>query len=401
VNYLKIRGSYGSSGNENAAPPIIKIVTGGPNYDDANNNGYTFGNTFVAGSTVGSYANPTLAWEKQIQLNVGFDVTFYKNKFSVSADYFKKEVEGLLFKPLVSLYMGTSKVPDANIGSTRSRGVDISAGYTDKISKDFGINTRVTFTTSDNLVTKTNTDNSFILYGGNYFNGQSQNVTAFEAGKTPGYFYGFKTDGLFQTQDEINKAPKQLGARPGDIRFVDVDGDNEITAADKTQIGNPFPKFTMGWNLTLTYKNFDFNVFAFASYGNDIFRAYERNANYTNKFRNILDRWTGPGSTNDARNPRYSFTDDNNNARASDRYIEDGSFIKLKNIQLGYTFNQSFFNRAGFKGIRIYGQVKNAYTFTKYSGFDPEIAGGIMDTGIDRGAYPQARNWALGIDFKL
>ncbi|SEB08497.1 TonB-linked outer membrane protein, SusC/RagA family [Chitinophaga terrae (ex Kim and Jung 2007)] len=400
-NYLKVRASYGSVGNENITPPIVKVVTGGPNYDDANNNGYTFGNTFVPGSTIASYANPIAGWEKQIQINAGFDVSFFQNKFSITADYYQKDVKGLLFKPLVSLYMGTAKVPDANIGSTRSRGVDISVGYTDRLSKDFSINTRVNVTTTNNLVTQTNSDNSFVLYGGNYFNGQSQNVTAFEAGKAPGYFFGFKTNGLFQTADEINKAPKQLGARPGDIRFVDMNGDGQITDADKTEIGNPFPKFTLGWNLTLNYRNFDFNVFAFASYGNDIYRAYERNANYTNKFRNILDRWTGPGSTNDAKNPRYSFTDDNNNARASDRYIEDGSFIKIKNIQLGYTFRQPFLKRAGFKDIRIYAQVKNAYTFTRYSGFDPEIAGGIMNTGVDRGAYPQSRVWALGLDFKL
>ncbi|RFS24721.1 TonB-dependent receptor [Chitinophaga silvatica] len=401
IDFLKIRGSYGSIGNENSTPPFVKVVTGGPNYDDANNNGYTFGNTFVPGSTIGSYANPDLNWEKQIQMNVGFDITFYKNKFNVAADYYRKDVKGLLFKPLASLYLGTAKVPDANIGSTKVEGLDLTVGYTDKWSKDFTFNTKVTFTTNSSVVTQTNSNNTFVLYGGNYFNGQSQNVTAFEVGKSPGYFYGYKTDGLFQTQDEINKAPKQQGAKPGDIKYVDVNNDGEITAADKTQIGNPFPKFVMGWSISLAYKNFDFNIFTYSSYGNDVYRAYERNANYTNKFRNILDRWTGPGSTNDAKNPRYSFTDDNNNARASDRYIEDGSFIKLKNIQIGYTFRQPFFMKAGFKSIRIYGQVKNAYTFTKYSGYDPEIAGDVMNTGIDRGAYPQSRIWALGIDFKL
>lgn len=401
VNYLKIRGSYGTVGNENTNPAFPRIVTGGPNYDDGNNNGYTFGNTFLSGSTVGSYANTTLSWEKQTQFNAGFDVTFFHNKFNLSADYFQKSVKGLLFKPIVSLFLGTAKVPDANIGSTKSSGIDLNLGYTDKIGRDLSINTNMTFTTSKNEVTGTNSDNSFILYGGSYFNGQSQTVTAFETGKAPGYFYGFKTAGLFQSADEVNKAPKQSGAQPGDIRFVDVNGDGEITDKDKTNIGNPFPKFTMGWNLSLGYKNFDLNIFTYASVGNDIYRAYERNATYTNKFRDILARWTGPGSTNDARHPRYSFTDANNNARVSDRYVEDGSFVKLKNIQLGYTFPRSVLDRAGFKQVRVFAQVKNAYTFTRYSGFDPEIAGGIMESGIDRGAYPQARTWSLGIDLKL
>src|SRR5690606_6274958 len=122
--------------------------------------------------------------------------------------------------------------------------------------------------------------------------------------------------------------------------------------------------------------------------------------NYTNKFRSVLARWTGEGSTNDARYPRYSFVDANNNARASDRFVEDGSYIKIKNIQLGYTFPSSLM-RSVFKGLRVYAQVRNAFTFTKYTGFDPEIAGGILNTGVDRGAYPQARTYAIGFDIKL
>jgi hypothetical protein len=156
----------------------------------------------------------------------------------------------------------------------------------------------------------------------------------------------------------------------------------------------------MGWSLNMAYKNFDFNAFVYASVGNDIYRAYERNANFSNKDRSVLARWTGQGSTNDARYPRYSFLDANSNIRVSDRYVEDGSFIKIKNLQLGYTFSTSnakkWFNKA-----RVYAQVKNAFTFTKYTGYDPEIAGGILDTGIDRGAYPQARTFSIGLDIKL
>lgn len=401
IDNLKIRGSYGSIGNENVNPQFTSIITGGPSYaNPPNSNGYTFNNIFYPGSTVGSASNDALRWEKQLQMNVGFDMTFYNRKFSLSADYFQKKVDGLLFTPSASLYLGTVPIPTANIGSTKSSGVDISLGYNETIGKDLKLNTSVTFTTSTNLVTATNDDGTAKIFGGFYFNGQSQSVTVFEKGFTPGYFYGYKTNGLFQTNEDLTKGATQTGAQPGDIRFVDVNGDGMISAADQTKIGDPFPDFTIGWGLDLEFKNFDFNAFTYASVGNDVYSAYERNANFSNKYRGVLGRWTGAGTTNDARNPRYSFTDANSNIRVSDRYVEDGSFIKIKNIQLGYNFPKSITKNI-FKGLRVYAQVKNAFTFTKYTGFDPEIAGGILDSGIDRGAYPQARTYAIGIDIKL
>ncbi len=401
IDHLKIRGSYGSIGNENVDPQFVGIITGGPSYGPtANSNGYTFGDIFYPGSTVGSAANDALRWEKQLQANAGFDITFFKRKFSLTADYFYKTVDGLLFTPSASLYLGTVPIPTANIGSTKSSGIDLMLAFTDKIGKDFNINTSVTFTTAKNEVTATNSDGSARILGGGYFNGQSQTVTVFEKGQSPGYFFGYVTDGLFQNFAEVSAHAAQTGAQPGDIRFVDRNKDGVINDADKTKIGDPFPDFTMGWNLTLNYKNIDFTAFTYASVGNDVYRAYERNANYTNKDRMILARWTGEGSTNSAKNPRYSFTDANSNIRVSDRYVEDGSFIKIKNIQLGYTLPASL-TRKVFSRVRIYGQVKNAFTFTKYTGFDPEIAGGILDTGVDRGAYPQARTFAVGLDIKL
>ncbi|MDE3236090.1 MAG: TonB-dependent receptor [Bacteroidota bacterium] len=403
IDYLKIRTSYGLVGNDgNATPQYNSIITGGPSYGPtANSNGYTFGNVFYPGSTLGTTVNPNLQWEKQKQFNVGFDVNFLKNKITLTADYFQKDVNGLLFTPSASLYLGTVPIPLANIGSTSTKGVDATLGYNDKIGKNFKLSTSVTFTTFNSIVTATNTDGTAKILGGYYFNGQSQNATVFEKGQTPFYFYGYKTQGLFQTADEIAKAPSQPGAQPGDIRFADINKDGVIDANDKTKIGNPFPKYTLGWNINLEYKNFDFSAFIYASVGNDIYRAYERNANYTNKFRSILARWTGPGTTNDARDPRYSFTDPNNNARVSDRYVEDGSFVKVKNLQLGYTLPSSVTKKA-IQSIRIYAQVKNALTLTKYSGFDPEITGGgLSNTGVDLGAYPQARIYSFGVDVKF
>lgn len=401
INYLKLRASYGATGNENVDPQYVGIVTGGPSYGPtANSNGYNYNNVFYSGSTVGSAANDALRWEKQVQLNAGFDISLFDKRFTLSADYFQKEVDGLLFTPSASLYLGTVPIPTSNIGATRSTGIDLTLGFTETIAKQLKIATSFTFTTAKNEVTATNSDGTAKILGGYYFNGQSQSVTVFEKGFTPGYFYGYKTDGLFQNAAEIAAAATQTGAVPGDIRFVDMNKDGIINAQDMTQIGDPFPDFTLGGNLSLEYKGFDFTTFAYASVGNDVYRAYERNAIYTNKERSILARWTGEGTTNSAKYPRYSFVDANSNIRVSDRYVEDGSFIKIKNIQLGYTLPGKSAKK-WFSSLRLYAQVRNAFVFSKYTGFDPEVSGGILDTGVDRGSYPQPRTYTVGIDIKL
>ncbi|MDO9037726.1 MAG: SusC/RagA family TonB-linked outer membrane protein, partial [Lutibacter sp.] len=300
LNFLKLRGSYGTTGNENVSPQYVSISVGGPSYNQtANSNGYTFGGTFFPGATVNSFANETLQWEKQTQLNAGFDLTMLNN-FSLTADYFQKKVEGLLFTDAPPLIAGTSVPVATNIGTTDSKGVDLTLGYNNASTNNLKFNTSVTFTTSKNLVTATNRDGTALISGGGYFNGLSQSVTRFQKDFTPGYFYGWQTDGLFQTAAEVAASPTQTGAVPGDIKFVDVNNDGKITDLDKTKIGDPFPTFTMGWNLGLEYENFDLSVFTYASVGNDVYRAYERNAQYSNKFRDILDRWTGPNTTNDA-----------------------------------------------------------------------------------------------------
>jgi TonB-dependent starch-binding outer membrane protein SusC len=398
INMLKIRGSYGITGNENVNPQFQRISTDIYSYNLGQNAGYTFGNEATSlGATIASFKNDDLGWEKQKQLNVGFDIRFHKNKISFTADYFQKNISGLLFTPTLSQYLGTAAAPTSNIGTTKTSGIEMNLAYTENIAKNFILNTNVTFTTAKNEVTETN--NGLITGGG--YGIPYQTVTRFEKGFTPGYFFGFKTDGLFQNQADITKGATQSNAQPGDIRFVDVNGDGKIDDNDRTKIGDPFPDFTMGWGLSLSYKGFDFNTFLYASIGNDIYRAYERNLAMTNKFRGVLGRWTGEGTTNEATNPRYSFTDANNNGRVSDRYVEDGSFVKIKDLQLGYTLPASVYKNKMFSKIRVYAQVKNLYTFTKYTGFDPEIAGGIFDTGIDRGSYPQARTYSMGIDFKF
>ena len=397
-NFLKIRGSYGVTGNDNAQRQVQRISQEIYSYNLGQNAGYTFGNEpTLSGATIGSFRNEDLSWESQKQLNAGFDLVFYKNKFSLTADYFQKNVSGLLFIPTLSLYLGTAASPFANIGTTSTKGIDLNLGFNDNITKDLKITTNVTFTTAKNEVTQTNGGR----IDGGFYGIPTQNVTRFEEGFTPGYFYGYRAIGLFQNQGEIAASPTQSNAKPGDIKFADINGDNVINDADRTNIGNPFPDFTMGYSLGFSYKGLDFNTFIYASVGNDIYRAYERNLAMTNKYRGVLARWTGEGSTNDPRNPRYTFTDGNVNTRVSSRYVEDGSFAKIKDIQLGYTLPSTLLKSKVITRMRLFAQVKNAYTFTKYSGFDPEISGGILDSGIDRASYPQARTFSMGLDIKF
>lgn len=388
INYLKLRGSYGSVGNDNISPQFSTISTFPK---------YTFDGTIVSGSTLYSIPNDNVSWENQIQYNVGFDIKLFDNKVSLTADYFQKTVDDLLFNPTLSLYLGTPAYPASNIGKTKSYGIDATLAFNDTFFDNFNVNTSFSFTTSTNKVVKINNGDKFIWGAG--YGIPYTNLTRFEEGFSPGYFYGYKTDGIFQNQDEIDAHATQDGAQPGDIRYADINNDGVIDANDRTKIGDPFPSFTLGWNLSLDYHNFDFNVFTYASVGGDIYRAYERNLNYTNRFASTLDRWTGPGTSNSE--PRVTFIDTNNNLRASDRYVEDGSFVKIKNVQIGYTLPDELYKTIGFTKIRIYTQVKNAFTFTKYSGYDPEISSGVLDTGIDRGTYPQPRIFSLGVNVKF
>ncbi len=385
INFLKIRGSYGTIGNDNITPQLSLISTFPK---------YTYDGQIVAGSTLLTIPNNDVSWESQVQANIGFDARLFDNKFSITADYFEKNTTDLLFNPTLSLYLGIPVYPASNIGDTSTKGFDLSVGYKSDITENFNVDTTVNFTTAVNKVDAINNGDKFIWGSG--YGIPYTNLTRFEEGYAPGYFFGYKTDGIFQNQAEVDAHATQPNAQPGDIRYVDVDGNGVINDKDRTEIGNPFPEFTLGWNMALKLYNFDLNVFTYASVGNDIYRAYDRNLNYTNKFASVLNRWRGAGTSNTE--PRVSFVDGNNNRRASDRYVEDGSFVRIKNIQLGYNIPQNAIEGWGVEQLRLYAQVKNAFTFTNYSGIEPEISSGVLDTGIDRGAYPIPRIWTLGLN---
>ena len=386
VNFFKVRASYGIVGNDNISPQFATISTFPK---------YTFGDNITAGSTLLAIPNLDVSWENQVQMNVGFDLRIFDSKVSLAFDYFEKSTEDLLFNPTLSLYLGTPVYPAANIGSTETTGIDINLGYSNDFSENVSLNTSVSFTTADNMVTEIANGDKYIWGAG--YGIPYKNLTQFREGESPGIFWGYKTNGIFQNQGEVDAHATQQNAQPGDIRFVDVDGNGVINADDRTKIGDPFADFTLGWNLNLNVYNFDLSVFTYGSFGNDVYRAYERNLNYTNKFARVLDRWTGEGTSNTE--PRYAFVDGNNNTRASDRYVEDGSFIKIKNVQLGYNFDLN--ESSAFDSVRLYLQGKNLLTITDYTGYDPEMSGGVLGSGIDRGNYPTPRIVSVGLNVKF
>tara|TARA_B110000263_G_scaffold248974_1_gene265222 strand:- start:2391 stop:5378 length:2988 start_codon:yes stop_codon:yes gene_type:complete len=391
INFLKVRASYGSVGNDNASPQFGTISTFPK---------YTFGQTIFSGSTLLGIPNNDVSWENQIQTNAGVDLRMFDSKLRLTADYFIKTVDDLLFSPTLSLYLGIPSYPVSNIGKTETKGYEISLSYGDEIAKNVSFSSTFNFTTAENLVKEINNGDKYIWGSG--YGIPYTSLTQFRQGESPGIFWGYKTNGIFQNQADISAHATQDNSQPGDIRFVDVDGNGKIDGEDRTKIGNPFPDFTLGWNFALNVSDFDLSVFTYASVGNDIFRGYERGLNYTNKFASVLNRWTGEGTSNTE--PRYSFIDANNNSRASDRYVEDGSFIKIKNIQLGYNFPEATASKLGLSSLRVYALAKNAFTFTDYTGYDPEISNGgspVLDSGVDRGTYPSPRIISLGLNLKF
>jgi hypothetical protein len=254
--------------------------------------------------------------------------------------------------------------------------------------------------TVDNEVTQIN--GASFLEGGQFSIGQLP-PSRMEVGLPIGYFYGLKTDGIFQSQAEVEAHPSQalLGAtaRPGDIRFVDVNGDGAISQDDRTYIGDPIPDVTMGFNLSFNYKNFDFSAYSFANLGSEIVRNFERDQVNVNMLSRRLDRWTGSGTS--STEPRVS-AGATANKLFSDYFVEDGSFLRIQTISFGYSLPTEALKSVGLTSVKIYAKVDNAFTFTEYSGYDPTASTGApIGGGIDLGFYPLPRTYTLGLNVKL
>ncbi|WP_435416515.1 SusC/RagA family TonB-linked outer membrane protein [Polaribacter aestuariivivens] len=390
LNFLKFRASYGIIGNDRIPSfRFLSVLNGEAEY--------VFDDTLVQGTAIGPISNPEIKWEQQIPLDIGVDLELF-NKVNITMDYFKKTTKDLLVQAQTSGIIGVSapgsSVPVINAGTVENNGFEFSIGYKEIISDDFNFNVNYNFTTLNNEVTFVG-NSTGIIEGGSFGVGQEP-PSRMEAGFPIGYFYGYKTDGLFQTQAEVNAHAPQTNASPGDIRFVDVNEDGVINADDRTYIGDPIADVTMGLNFSFNYKRLDFNAYAFASIGNEIVRNYERNLPLTNRPTYYLDRWTGPGTSNSF--PRVT-TGATGNALFSDFYVEDGSFLRLQSVQLGYSLGNETLEKLDFDKVRFYLSASNLFTLTKYRGYDPTTSNGApIGGGIDQGFYPNPKTFLLGIN---
>jgi len=398
IDFLKFRISYGTLGNDQIPNfSYISILSGEATY--------VFDNSMVNGTAVGAISNPNVKWEESKKFDVGFDMNFFNNKVSFVTDYFidvRKDllIPGIPITGTSGIAAPGSGAPTINAGTVKNYGLEMAVGYRDKISQNFNFDLNYNVTFVKNKVLEVNNGTGFLAAG---LFGESTVASRMEVGHELGYFYGYQTNGIFQNQAEIDASPSQtaLGATPspGDLRFVDVNGDGVVNTDDRTKLGDPIPAVTMGFNLQMNYKNFDFGAFTYASIGNDMVRNYERNTPLGNKMNYHLDRWTGEGTSNSV--PKVTTAPSSNNL-FSDFYVEDASFIRIQNIQLGYTIKNSLFDKAGITKARIYAGVNNVYTFTKYSGYDPGASSGApIGGGIDSGFYPIPRTYMFGANINF
>jgi len=396
VSFLKLRASYGVVGNDRIGTNRFRSILNG----EAT---YVYNDQLVFGRAEGALSNPQVQWEEQKTLDIGLDMNLFNDKVSITADYFNRRTEELLVSPPVSGILGVaapgSGPPFVNAGTIENRGLEFAIGFDQRLGEDssFSLNYNVTFL--ENEVISVNNGVGFIP-GGAFGIGQDP-PSRMEDGLPIGYFYGLETDGVFQNQAEVNAhATQNPGAQPGDLRFVDQNGDGVIDSDDRTNIGNPIPDATMGLNLSLNVGNWDFTAYAFAQLGNEIVRNYERQQNFTNLSVYRLDRWRGEGTSNTE--PRVT-TGATGNTLFSDYFVEDGSFVRIQNAQIGYSFpSELIVDKIGAKSLRVYVLANNLYTFTKYRGFDPAIdSGASIGGGIDSGVYPVARTYFLGLNLKF
>lgn len=399
VNMLKLRASYGTLGNDQIPNNGYVGLLGG----EAT---YVFDGALVNGVATGQTPNPNLKWEEARKFDVGLDLKLFDSKINIVADYFIDTRKDLLIPNIpVSGINGTAApgagAPTLNAGTVRNSGLEFAIDYKHTFENEFSLSLGYNVTFLNNEVLAVDNGTGFIE-GGSFGVGQPA-PSRMEVGKPIGYFFGYKTDGIFQNQAEIDAHPSQLAlganAAPGDIRYVDVNGDGIINANDRTNIGDPIPAATMGFNMQLNYKNLDFAVYTFASVGNDMVRNYERTLSDANRLNYVLDRWTGEGSTNIT--PRVTTGATSNNV-FSDYFLEDASYIRIQNVQLGYTLNPTFSERIGLSKFRLYAGVNNLYTFTKYKGYDPGASNGApIGGGIDYGFYPIPRTYLFGLNINF
>lgn len=398
IEFMKLRMSYGISGNDQIANFADRASLNGEGV-------YVFDDIITTGVAIGRAANPDLKWETTRQYNLGVDLALF-NRFNLTANYFIKNTYNLLFQPDVSGIIGSygpgGSSPIINAGDVSNKGFEFEFGYASDMRNDLRTNVNFNFTTLANKVTSVPEGVDFLP--GAYFGVGGNVATRFEEGFPIGYFHGYETDGIFQTQEEIDNAIViQDGAQPGDFKFVDQNGDGEINFSDdsdKTIIGSPIPDFILGLVFGLDYKGFGLSANVYAALGQEIIRNFERQQPYANQMNYVIGRWTGANSTNIT--PLQTTGSTRNNV-FSDYYVENGSFLRLRNVQLGYTVPEKVAKYFKTESLRIYISANNWLTFTRYSGYDPDIGAtaGTLSAGVDYGFYPQAKTIMGGLTIKL
>lgn len=386
---LKLRAGYGETGNQNGI--------GNYNFASSLTSGvYNFNGNVVPIEIAESAANPNLSWETIKSTNLGFDATFLKQRINLTVDAYIKNTTGMLVPYTLPISTGYTISPPINAGKVQNKGIEFTVNSKNLIGA-FSWNTNFNISFNSNKIQSLDQNSQLFPQGSSI--GLNGYLAVNEVGHPINSFYGYVTQGIFQTPYDVLAHASQPGAAPGDLRFKDLNGDGVINDQDRTIIGNPNPKFIYAMNNTFSYKHVDLSIALQGTYGNDIFNAnnltLESMSGANNQITAVLGRWEGPGTSNTI--PRAVFGDPNGNSQSSDRYIEDGSYLRIRNVTLGYTLPKLWAQRIKFSSARIYASAENLYTFTKYTGVDPEV--GV--TGIDNSVYPVTRTISLGIDLSL
>ncbi len=407
---LKLRGSFGVMGNQMNVSPDNAYTTFignrfGSYYDISGS-----GNSVDLGFQRGRIGNPDAKWEKNINLNLGFDAVLFKGRLEITAEYYRKDVKDLLYNPQLPGTSGTATAPYVNIGYMKNQGLDLSVGTNLSITKDLRFNSQLTFTSYRNEIVKISDDARYFDQNSSRFSGA--NIVRNGVGTSIGQFYGYQVVGFWNTQEEINAANAaagglyQSGIGLGRFKYADTNGDNRITAADRVFLGNPNPDFSYGLNVGLNYKQFDLGFFLFGVQGNEVWNQLKWWHDFYPTFGGaksktaLYDSWT-PERMN-AKAPKQELAATFSTSQVPNSYyVEDGSYMRLKNIQLGYTFDAGMLGKYGISALRLYIQGANLFTITKYSGTDPEIPGGNTSFGIDEGIYPSQKQYLFGLNLSF
>lgn len=399
LTQLKLRLGWGQVGNQGAAGnhDYVALMTNGYNY--------VFGNVPIDGAIQERIANEELSWETSQQFNLGLDWGVLNNILSGTVDFFVRDTKDMILATPVPMYVGFWK-PRTNAGSVRNTGVEFSINHSNQVN-DFRYDVGFNITWIKNEVLSIGGGDP--IEGGNVT--RIGNATRTEVGHEIAYFYGLKTDGIFHSQEEIDSYVDKDGnkiqpnASPGDVKFVDVNNDGKIDeTTDRVKLGSAIPDFSYGLNASCSYKNFDLTLALQGVFGNEIVNGMYSVLQSTdmsewNVGKVMLDRWTPENP--DSNIPRVHASDPNKNSKFSDRYVENGSYLRIKNLQIGYNLPSNWLSKIKVQQLRLYLSADNLYTFTKYSGFDPEIGGTDLNAGVDLANYPIPRSFSFGLNLKF